>query len=111
RNGIHVIDLQQTVKLLDEAHNFVADLTARGGRGLFVGTKKQAQDVVHREPDRSGQFYINRRWLGGTLTNFVTIRTRLRYLKQLQQQVASGELARLPKQEAAGKLKELERIE
>ncbi len=111
RNGIHIIDLNQTVPLLQNAHEFVADLTARGGRVLFVGTKKQAQEVVAKEAGRSGQFYINRRWLGGTLTNFVTIRTRLRYLKQLQSQVASGELARLPKQEAAGKLKELERLE
>jgi small subunit ribosomal protein S2 len=111
RNGIHVIDLQQTVKLLDEAHNFVADLTARGGRVLFVGTKKQAQEVVQREAERSGQFYINKRWLGGTLTNFVTIRNRLRYLKQLQQESQSREFAYLPKQEAAKKLQELERLE
>jgi small subunit ribosomal protein S2 len=111
RNGIHIIDLNQTVPLLQTAHEFVADLTANGGRVLFVGTKKQAQEVVAREAGRSGQFYINRRWLGGTLTNFVTIRTRLRYMKQLQSQAASGELDRLPKQEAAGKLKELERLE
>jgi len=111
RNGIHVIDLQQTVKLLDEAHNYVADLTARGGRVLFVGTKKQAQEVVQREAERSGQFYINRRWLGGTLTNFVTIRNRLRYLKQLQSESQSGAFDRLPKQEAAKKLQELERLE
>ncbi|MFL5760773.1 MAG: 30S ribosomal protein S2 [Thermomicrobiales bacterium] len=111
RNGIHVIDLQQTVKLLEDAHNFVADLTARGGRVLFVGTKKQAQDVVQREAERSGQFFINRRWLGGTLTNFVTIRTRLRYLKQLQQASERGDFDRLPKQEAAKKLQELERLE
>lgn len=111
RNGIHIIDLNQTVPLLQHAHDFVADLTARGGRVLFVGTKKQAQEVVAREAGRSGQFYVNRRWLGGTLTNFVTIRARLRYLKQLQSQAASGELENLPKQEAAGKLKELERLE
>src|SRR3954471_2288025 len=111
RNGIHIIDLQQTVKQLEDVHNFVADLTARGGRVLFVGTKKQAQEVVASEAGRSGQFYVNRRWLGGTLTNFVTIRSRLRYLKQLQSQAASGELERLPKQEAAGKLQELERLE
>ncbi len=111
RNGIHIIDLQQTVKLLEVTHNFVADLTARGGRVLFVGTKKQAQDVVQREAERSGQFFINRRWLGGTLTNFVTIRTRLRYLKQLQQQAERGEFDRLPKQEAAKKMQELERLE
>jgi small subunit ribosomal protein S2 len=111
RNGIHIIDLQQTVKLLDEAHNFVTDLTARGGKVLFVGTKKQAQEVVQREADRSGQFYINRRWLGGTLTNFVTIRNRLRYLKELQRQRERGELDYLPKQEAATRYKELERLE
>lgn len=111
RNGIHVIDLNQTVPLLQTAHDFVADLTARGGRVLFVGTKKQAQEVVAREAGRSGQFFVNRRWLGGTLTNFVTIRARLRYLKQLQSQAASGELDNLPKQEAAKKLQELERLE
>ncbi|MCC6790441.1 MAG: 30S ribosomal protein S2 [Thermomicrobiales bacterium] len=111
RNGIHIIDLNQTVPLLQTAHDFVADLTAHGGRVLFVGTKKQAQEVVAREAGRSGQFYVNRRWLGGTLTNFVTIRARLRYLKQLQSQAASGELDNLPKQEAAKKLQELERLE
>ena len=111
RNGIHIIDLQQTAKLLEQAHAFVADTTARGGKILFVGTKKQAQDVVQREATRSGQFYVNRRWLGGTLTNFVTIRNRLRYLKQLQGQAERGELARLPKQEAATKQQELERLE
>ena len=111
RNGIHVIDLQQTVRYLEETHNFVADLSARGGRVLFVGTKKQAQDVVAREAQRSNQFFVNRRWLGGTLTNFVTIRNRLRYLKQLQAQQARGELDLLPKKEAAKKLTELERLE
>lgn len=111
RNGIHIIDLNQTVPMLQHAHEFVADLTSKGGRVLFVGTKKQAQEVVAKEAQRSGQFYINRRWLGGTLTNFVTIRARLRYLKQLQNQAASGELDLLPKQEAAGKLQELERLE
>ncbi len=111
RNGIHIIDLQQTVRHLEEVHQFVADLSARGGRVLFVGTKKQAQDVVQREAERSRQFYVNRRWLGGTLTNFVTIRNRLRYMKQIQGQAARGELAYLPKQEAAAKTQELERLE
>jgi small subunit ribosomal protein S2 len=111
RNGIHIIDLQQTVRLLDEAHQFVADLTARGGKVLFVGTKKQAQDVVQREAERSHQFYVNRRWLGGTLTNFVTIRNRLRYMRQLQGERDRGGFAYLPKQEAAVKLQELERLE
>ncbi|MCC6703945.1 MAG: 30S ribosomal protein S2 [Thermomicrobiales bacterium] len=111
RNGIHVIDLQQTVKLLEQTHEFVTELTARGGRVLFVGTKKQAQEVVAREAARSGQFYINRRWLGGTLTNFVTIRQRLRLLKELQKQNAAGEFELLPNQEEAKKLQELERLE
>jgi small subunit ribosomal protein S2 len=111
RNGIHVIDLQQTVKLLDQAHEFVAELTARGGKVLFVGTKKQAQEVVAREAERSGQFYINRRWLGGTLTNFITIRQRLRLLKDLQKQYAAGDFELLPNQEAASKQQELERLE
>jgi len=111
RNGIHIVDLQQTVRFLEDAHNFIADLTARGGRVLFVGTKKQAQDVVAQQAVRSHQFYVNRRWLGGTLTNFVTIRNRLRYMKQLQAQQARGEFEFLPKQEAATKLAELERLE
>jgi len=111
RNGIHIIDLQQTVQLLDDAHQFVADLTSRGGKILFVGTKKQSQDVVQREADRSNQFYVNRRWLGGTLTNFVTIKNRLRYMRQLQAQSERGEFTLLPKQEAAVKQQELERLE
>lgn len=111
RNGIHIIDLQQTVPLLAAAHEFVSDVTSRGEKILFVGTKKQAQDVVEREAKRSGQFYVNRRWLGGTLTNFVTIRNRLRFLKQLQGEQARGAFDVLPKQEAAAKLAELERLE
>jgi len=111
RNGIHVLDLQQTVKLLDNAHDFVTELTARGGKVLFVGTKKQAQEVVAFEAQRSGQYYINRRWLGGTLTNFVTIRGRLRLLKELQKQHAAGDFELLPNQEAATRLQELERLE
>jgi small subunit ribosomal protein S2 len=111
KNGIHVIDLNQTVNLLDDAYAFVTNVAASGGRILFVGTKKQAQEVVAREAQRSGQFYINRRWLGGTLTNFVTIRSRLRTLRQLQSQAESGGFERLPNQEAATKRKELERLE
>ena len=111
RNGVHIIDLQQTVKFLEDTHTFVTDLTARGGRVLFVGTKKQAQDVVDREARRSQQFFVNRRWLGGTLTNFVTIRNRLRTLKQLQGERDRGEFDYLPKQEASSKMGELERLE
>jgi small subunit ribosomal protein S2 len=111
RNGIHIIDLQQTVPLLAAAHAFVEDVTSREGKVLFVGTKKQAQDVVEREALRSNQYFVNRRWLGGTLTNFVTIRNRLRFMKQLQAEQARGGFDILPKQEAAGKLAELERLE
>lgn len=111
RNGIHVIDLQQTVPLLEEAHEFVSDLTARGEHILFVGTKKQAAGIVQREAERSEQFFISRRWLGGTLTNFVTIRNRLRHMQQLQGEQERGEWNFLPKKEAASKVQELDRLE
>jgi len=111
RNGIHILDLQQTVPMLEQAHEFVSEITSRGGHILFVGTKKQAQDIVKREAERSGQFYVNRRWLGGTLTNFVTIRQRLRHLKQLRAESESGEWNLLPKQEAASKQLQLEKLE
>jgi small subunit ribosomal protein S2 len=111
RNGIHILDLQQTVPMLEQAHEFVSEVTSRGGHILLVGTKKQAQDIVKREAERSGQFYVNRRWLGGTLTNFVTIRQRLRHLKQLRAESENGEWNILPKQEAASKQLELEKLE
>ena len=111
RNGIHILDLQQTVPLLEHAHELVSEITAKGGHILFVGTKKQAQEIVRTEAERSGQFFVNRRWLGGTLTNFVTIRQRLRHLKQLIAQSESGEWNYLPKQEAASKLLELEKLQ
>jgi small subunit ribosomal protein S2 len=111
RNGIHILDLQQTVPMLEQAHEFVSEVTSRGGHILLVGTKKQAQDIVKREAERSGQFYVNRRWLGGTLTNFVTIRQRLRHLKQLRAESENGEWSILPKQEAAAKQLELEKLE
>jgi len=111
RNGIHIIDLQKTVKLLDEAAERVADVTRRGGRILFVGTKKQAQDVIKREADRSGQHYVNQRWLGGTLTNFVTIRTRLRYMRNLDTQMHSGTFELLPKIEQIKQQHEFEKLE
>jgi small subunit ribosomal protein S2 len=110
RHGIHVIDLQQTVSLLEEACNFVGRLAADGGRIVFVGTKKQAQDTVRTEAARSGQFYVDRRWLGGTLTNFVTIRSRLRHLAELEEQFASGQILALPKQEQIFKERELNRL-
>ncbi|MEJ7837343.1 MAG: 30S ribosomal protein S2 [Thermomicrobiales bacterium] len=111
RNGIHILDLQQTVPLLEEAHEFISELTSKGGHILFVGTKKQAQDIVKREAERSGQYFVNKRWLGGTLTNFVTIKQRLRYLKQLQGEVERNELTVLPKREAASRLVELDRLQ
>ena len=111
RNGIHILDLQQTVPMLEEAHERVSEITARGGHILFVGTKKQAQEIIKKEAERSGQFYVNRRWLGGTLTNFVTIRQRLRHLKQLIAESESGEWNYLPKQEAAAKQLQLDKLQ
>jgi small subunit ribosomal protein S2 len=111
RNGIHVIDLHQTARLLGEAQDFVADIAARNGKIVFVGTKKQAQATVEQEASRCGMFYVNRRWLGGTLTNFVTIRSRLQYLRNLERQSMSGELNLLPKQEATAKEQELEKLQ
>ncbi len=84
RNGIYIIDLQKTVKKVESAYNFVRDLAADGGKILFVGTKKQAQDSVRDEAIRSGMYYINQRWLGGTLTNFETIQKRITRLKNLE---------------------------
>ena len=111
RNGIHIIDLQKTVQLLDESAERVADATRRGGRILFVGTKKQAQDVIKREAERSGQHYVNQRWLGGTLTNFVTIRSRLRYMRNLESQMKSGGFELLPKIEQIKQQHEYEKLE
>lgn len=110
RHGIHIIDLQQTVGLLEEACNFVSDLAASGSRVIFVGTKKQAQDTVRTESARCGQYFVDRRWLGGTLTNFVTIRSRLRYLADLETQFETGQIQALPKQEQILKERELSRL-
>ncbi|HHY94821.1 MAG TPA: 30S ribosomal protein S2 [Firmicutes bacterium] len=101
RNGIYIIDLQKTVRLLDEAYEFLRDVAFDGGRVLFVGTKKQAQESVAEEARRCGQFFVNQRWLGGTLTNFATIRRRIERLLQLEEMAESGYLARLPKKEVA----------
>jgi small subunit ribosomal protein S2 len=111
RNGIHILDLQQTVPSLERAHELISEITSRGGHILFVGTKKQAQDIVKREAERSGQYFVNRRWLGGTLTNFVTIRQRLRHLKTLIAESERGEWNDLPKQEAAAKQLELDKLQ
>jgi small subunit ribosomal protein S2 len=99
RNGIHIIDLQKTVALLDKAYSFVQDVTRNGGKVLFVGTKKQAQDAVAEEATRAEQFYVNQRWLGGLLTNFQTIQQRLKRLDELEGMRESGAFDRLPKKE------------
>src|ERR1035437_3994750 len=101
RNGIHIIDLEQTVKLLVKAQEFVKTMVADGGTILFVGTKKQAQESVETEAKRCGMYYVNTRWLGGTLTNFSTIQSRIDYLVRLEDQKAKGEFSRLPKKEAS----------
>ncbi|MCD8294552.1 MAG: 30S ribosomal protein S2 [Clostridia bacterium] len=99
RNDIHIIDLQITVQKVEEAYNFVVDSVKAGKTVLFVGTKKQAQDAVKDEATRCGMFYINQRWLGGTLTNFKTIRTRIDYMAKLEKMESSGEFELLPKKE------------
>jgi small subunit ribosomal protein S2 len=101
RNGIYVIDLRKTTDLLDEAYNLVRDYAAKGRNILFVGTKKQAAEVVAEEATRSGAYYINRRWLGGMLTNFETIRGRVNKLKELEEFINNGYVDKLPKKEVA----------
>ncbi|GGJ92667.1 30S ribosomal protein S2 [Lentibacillus kapialis] len=110
RNGIYIIDLQKTVKKVDEAYNYVKDIAANGGSVLFVGTKKQAQDSVRDEATRSGMFYVNQRWLGGTLTNFQTIRKRINRLKDIEHMEEDGTFDVLPKKEVIGLLKEKDRL-
>ncbi len=110
RNGIHVLDLQQTVDGLNGAYNFITDMVAAGGKVLFVGTKKQAQETIQQEANRAGQHYITQRWLGGTMTNFSTIRRRLRYLADLEAQRDRGDFSRLTKAEAGKRLEEIEKL-
>jgi small subunit ribosomal protein S2 len=100
RNGIYIIDLQKTLKKFREAYAFVRDLAAGGGTLLFIGTKKQAQDTVFEEATRCGMYYVNQRWLGGTLTNFATIRKSIARLKKLEEMKETGEFERVPKKEA-----------
>jgi small subunit ribosomal protein S2 len=110
RNGIHIIDLQQTVTGLQAAMGFVSDLVANGGKVLFIGTKKQAQEAIREEAERGGQYFVNKRWMGGMLTNFATIRNRLRYLADLEGRQERGELADLPKAEAAKLEEKIEKL-
>ena len=101
RNGIYVIDLRKTTDLLDQAYELVRDYAAKGKNVLFVGTKKQAAEVVAEEAKRSGAYYINRRWLGGMLTNFETIRGRVNKLKELEEFISNGYIDKLPKKEVS----------
>ena len=111
RNGIYIIDLQKTLKKFREAYAFMRDLAAQGGTVLFVGTKKQAQEAVLEEAARCGMFYVNHRWLGGTLTNFTTIRKSIARLKKLDEMKETGEYERLPKKEVLGLEREREKLE
>ena len=111
RNGIYIIDLQKTVKKLEEAYNFVRDTAANGGNILFVGTKKQAQDAIKEEAARCGGYYVNARWLGGMMTNFKTMRTRVDRLNQLKTMQADGTFDMLPKKEVIKHLGEIEKLE
>lgn len=111
RNGIHIIDLQQTMGLITDAYRAMVELSANGGKVLFVGTKKQAQDVIASEAERTDQWYVNQRWLGGTLTNFQTIKGRIEHMKRLQEQRDTGYLARLPKKETVRLTHTLDKLE
>lgn len=111
RNGIYIIDLQKTVKKMDEAYNFVRDLAAEGGKVLFVGTKKQAQESIKNEAERCNQYFVNERWLGGMLTNFQTIEKRVKRLKTLEKQAEDGTFEILPKKEVTLLKHEMEKLQ
>ncbi len=111
RNGIYIIDLQKTVRKVDEAYNFIRDLSLAGESVLFVGTKKQAQESVREEANRCGMFFVNQRWLGGMLTNFQTIRRRIDRLHELEKMEEDGRMNLLPKKEIAQLMHEKERLD
>ena len=111
RNGIYIIDLQKTVRKVDEAFNFIRSVAQEGKKVLFVGTKKQAQEAVKEEAVRAGMFYVNERWLGGMLTNFQTIQKRIKRLKQLEQMEQAGTFEVLTKKEVLALRHEMERLE
>ena len=111
RNGIYIVDLQKTVRKLEEAYSFVRELSASGKSMLFVGTKKQAQDAIREEAQRCGQYYVNARWLGGMMTNFKTMRTRVDRLTQLKTMQEDGTFDMLPKKEVMKHLGEIEKLE
>ncbi len=111
RNGIYIIDLQKTVKMMEDAYTFVKDVIADGGTILFVGTKKQAQSTIREEAERCGMFYVNVRWLGGMLTNFQTIRKRVRRLQEIEKMETDGSFEVLPKKEVLQLMKEKQKLE
>ena len=111
RNGIYIIDLQKTVKMLDTAYDFIRDVSAEGGEILFVGTKKQAQEAIKEEAERCGMHYVNARWLGGMLTNYRTIKTRIARLEQLNKMKEDGTFDLLPKKEVVKLKLEIEKLE
>ena len=111
RNGIYIIDLQKSVGMVDNAYNAIKDCVANGGKILFVGTKKQAQDTIKAEAERCGMYYVNQRWLGGMLTNFKTIQTRIERLKKIEAMEADGTFDVLPKKEVIALKKEMEKLE
>jgi small subunit ribosomal protein S2 len=111
RNGIYIIDLQKTVHKIDEAYDFLREVSSKGEKVLFVGTKKQAQEAVKEEALRSGSYYVDQRWLGGMLTNFATIKKRSKYLKDLKAQEEDGTFDSLPKKEVIELKKEMEKLE
>ena len=111
RNGIYIIDLQKTVKKIDEAYYFIRDLAMDGGTVLFVGTKKQAQESIEQEAKRCEMYYVNQRWLGGMLTNFKTIQSRINKLRKIEKMEADGDFAYLPKKEVIKLKAEQEKLE
>ena len=111
RNGIYIIDLQKTVKMLEVAYDFMRQVGEDGGKVLFVGTKKQAQDAIKEEAERAGMYYINQRWLGGTLTNFATIQKSVSRMKKIERMAEDGTFEVLPKKEVVQLNKEHERLE
>lgn len=110
RNGIYILDLRKTTHLLDEAYEIMRDYAAKGRNIVFVGTKKQASEVIEEETKRCGAYYINRRWLGGTLTNFETIRTRIKKLNELEEMRDSGHFDKLPKKEVAVMTRQINKL-
>jgi small subunit ribosomal protein S2 len=111
RNGIHIIDLQKTLKMFREASRFVGELASQGRAVLFVGTKRQAQDAIREEAERCGMFYVNHRWLGGTLTNWTTLQKSIKRLKTLKAMIEDGRMAQLSKKEAARLERELKHLQ